>query len=185
MNIFKCSFNFKWIILYLKIQDVERFSKACCYKIRNDFRCFEHLKRETKKLALRRSRSCCLTENRFSFKGSKCFVKVSNWLMVKAVTKGTEYPSTRVNGKSWNYLALIVGKRLLKDKLKKLLTWSVPQKRVHNKYMGSISLQTWTQNSIYFSQNHSSLSMEIHDYSQACNKCESGQLMLFDCKNLC
>ena len=39
--------------------------------------------------------------------------------MVKAVTKGTGYPGTRVNGKRWNYQALIVGKRLLKDKLKK------------------------------------------------------------------
>lgn len=43
--------------------------------------------------------------------------------MVKAVTKGTAgYPETSANGKSWNYQALIVGKRLLKDKLKKLLT---------------------------------------------------------------
>ena len=81
------------------------FSKACCYEIQSDSRCFEHLKRETKKLASRRSRSCCLSENRFSFKGSKCFEKVSNWLMVKAVTKGTGYPGTRVNGKSWNYLS--------------------------------------------------------------------------------
>lgn len=60
------------------IKVVELLSKAYCYEIKNDSRCFEHLKRETKKLASRRSRSCCLSENLFSFKGSKCFAKVSN-----------------------------------------------------------------------------------------------------------
>ena len=62
--------------IYIKV--VELFSKACCYEIKNESRCFEHLKRETKKHASRRSRSCCLSENEFSFKGNKCFVKVSN-----------------------------------------------------------------------------------------------------------